>query len=114
MLLPGKRVKVDTDPIALSTDPRQLAALRTALAPLQPPTELLATPLWRLHAAGQRQESALPATAQAEACFPTLSIPAYDVLPRIHFRACRTPVMRSSFSPASSPAPSPPASASCS
>ncbi len=73
LLLPGKRVKVDTDPIAVFTDPRQLAALRTALAPLQPPTELLAPPLWRLHAAGQRQEPASPATTQAEACCYDLS-----------------------------------------
>ena len=75
MLLPGKRVKVDTDPIALSTDPRQLAALRTALAPLQPPTELLAPPLWRLHAARQQQRPPLPATTQAEACFMILDHP---------------------------------------
>ena len=55
VLLPGKRVKVDTDPIALATDPRQLAALRTALAPLPPPTELLAEPLWRSQDPGDKR-----------------------------------------------------------
>ena len=67
-LLPGKRVKVDTDPIALFTDPRQLAALRTALAPLQPPPELLAQPLWHVHAAKEPEESPSSATTpKAEA-----------------------------------------------
>ena len=80
LLLPSRRVKVDTDPIALTTDPRQLAALRTALAPLQAPAELLAPPLWRLHAAGRRPESSLlPATTQAEAWTVTFSILALDV-----------------------------------
>ena len=70
-LLLGKRVKVDTDPVALSTDPRQLTALRTALAPLHPPPELLAPPLWRLQADAEQRDSP-PATAQTEAC-PSVS-----------------------------------------
>ncbi len=67
VLLPGKRVKVDTDPIALATDPRQLAALRTALAPLPPPAELLAEPLWRLQASADQEETNVEAAPLLEA-----------------------------------------------
>ena len=48
VMLPGKRLKLDTDPIQLSTNPRQLAALRTALAPLPPPAALAALPARRV------------------------------------------------------------------
>ena len=59
-MLPGTRVLVDVDPLLISSNPRQLAALRTVLAALQqapPPRQPRAA--WQAHSL-MAEDSTLP------------------------------------------------------